>query len=208
MPTGGGMAAGPYHSQSIESWFTHVPGLKVVYPSGPADAKGLLIAALADPNPVMYFEHKGLYRSKSEAVPLGYYALPLGQAACMATGEDLSIISYGLGVHWAMEAREALADRLSIEVIDLRSLIPWDRETVFASVRKTGKCLVLYEATTTGAFGAEIAAAVAETCFESLDGPVMRLGALDTPVPFHSKLEQQFMPKARLTERILDLAAY
>jgi 2-oxoisovalerate dehydrogenase E1 component len=208
MPTGGGTGAGPYHSQSNEAWFTQVPGLKVVYPSSPADAKGLLIAALADPNPVMYFEHKFMYRNKIGAVPEGYYTLPLGEAACVGKGEDISVITYGMGVHWAMEAREELANQVSLEVIDLRTLIPWDTKTVFESVRKTGKCFVLCEATTTGSFGAEIAAAVAEACFEALDGPVIRLGALDTPVPFHPKLEQLFMPKSRLVERLLHLAAY
>ncbi len=208
MPTGGGMGAGPFHSQSTESWFTHVPGLKVVYPSNPADAKGLLIAAIADPNPVMYFEHKLMYRSQTGEVPEGFYAVPIGEAACVGEGDEVSIITYGMGVHWALEARETLGDKISIEIIDLRSLLPWDKKTVFESVEKTGKCIVLYEDTQTGAFGAEIAAAIGENCFEKLDGPVIRIGSMDTPIPFHPALEQQFMAKARLEDKLLELAAY
>ncbi|MEL6593870.1 MAG: thiamine pyrophosphate-dependent enzyme, partial [Bacteroidota bacterium] len=171
MPTGGGMGAGPYHSQSNESWFTHVPGLKIVYPSNPMDAKGLLTTAILDPNPVLFFEHKGLYRSINGEVPTEYYNLPIGEAAVAQEGEELSIITYGMGVHWAKAVAEQMPDA-SIEIVDLRSLIPWDKERVFASVRKTGKCLVLYEDTYTGAFGAEIAASVSEACFTDLDGPV------------------------------------
>ncbi|WNJ21519.1 dehydrogenase E1 component subunit alpha/beta [Pontibacter sp. G13] len=206
MPSGGGMGAGPFHSQSTESWFTHTPGLKVVYPSTPEDAKGLLTAALADPNPVMYFEHKGLYRSETGTVPTGYYQTPIGKARTVRSGEDMTIITYGLGVRWATEAIESLdAD---VEIIDLRTLIPWDREAVFTSVRKTGKALVLYEDTQTGAFGAEVAASISEACFESLDGPVMRLGSLDTPVPFHPELEKRFLANDRLKDRLEELLAY
>lgn len=206
MPTGGGMGAGPFHSQSNESWFTHVPGLKIVYPATPEDAKGLLTTALLDPNPVLYFEHKGLYRSLSGPVPEAYYNLPLGKARVAQAGSDLSIITYGMGVHWALQAT---AERdAEVEIIDLRTLIPWDQEAVFASVRKTGKCLVLYEDTYTGAFGAEIAAAVSEHCFEKLDGPVVRVASLDTPVPFHPELEKQFMATARLQEKMAALLAY
>ncbi len=207
MPTGGGLGAGPFHSQSNESWFTHVPGLKVLYPSSPEDAKGLLTSAFLDPNPVLFFEHKFLYRSISAAVPEAYYNIPIGKAKIVREGEDLSIITYGLGVHWAMEAIQEMTN-VSIELVDLRSLIPWDREVVFASVRKSGKCLVLYEDTSTAAFGAEIAAAVSEHCFEFLDGPVKRLGSLDTPVPFHPKLEQQFLAKAKLMDTLEDLLGY
>ncbi len=208
MPTGGGMGAGPFHSQSTESWFTHVPGLKVVYPSNPADAKGLLISAIEDGNPIMYFEHKFLYRSISDEVPEGYYHTPIGEAVCVKEGQDITIVTYGAGVHWALETihNEHWEDR--IEVIDLRTLIPWDYPTVQASVKKTGKCMVLYEDTFTGAFGAEIAAHIAEHCFEYLDGPVMRVGSLDSPVPFHPALEQQFLPKNRLTEKLYQLLAY
>lgn len=205
MPTGAGAGAGPFHSQSNESWFTHVPGLKVVYPATPEDAKGLLLSAVMDPNPVMFFEHKLLYRSVSGAVPEGLYHTPIGKARIAKSGDALSVVTYGLGVHWAMKAAGRFPD---IEVIDLRSLLPWDQETVFASVRKTGKCLVLYEDTQTGAFGAEIAAVIGEQCFEWLDGPVRRLGSLDTPVPFNVELEKQFLANARLEETLSQLLDY
>ncbi|MFK7972363.1 MAG: thiamine pyrophosphate-dependent enzyme [Bacteroidia bacterium] len=204
MPTGGGTGAGPYHSQSIESWFTHVPGLKIVCPSTPEDAKGLLLSAILDPNPVMFFEHKFLYRSETGMVPEGNYQLPIGKARIARQGEGLTIITYGLAVRWAME----VAEQYDAEVIDLRSLVPWDREAVFASVKKTNKALVLYEATQTGGFGAEIAACIAEECFEMLDAPVRRLGSMDTPVPFHIELEKQFMAKSRLEEMLDDLSGY
>lgn len=207
MPTGAGTGAGPFHSQSNESWFTHTPGLKVVYPAFPEDAKGLLLAAIEDPNPVMYFEHKLLYRSVSGTVPEGYYHTPIGKAHIIREGTDLSLVSYGLGIHWALEAVKEL-DAASIEIIDLRTLLPWDQETVFASVQKTGKCLVLYEDTHTGAFGAEIAASVGEACFKYLDGPVVRVASLDTPVPFNAELEKVFLGKHRLLDKIRDLLAF
>jgi 2-oxoisovalerate dehydrogenase E1 component len=206
MPTGAGTGAGPFHSQSNEAWFAHTPGLKVLYPATPEDAKGLLISAFDDPNPVIFFEHKLLYRSVSGPVPEGYYHTPIGQARIARAGSELTVVTYGLGVHWALEAAEA--GGYDLEVVDLRSLLPWDRETVFASVRKTGKCLVLYEDTYTGAFGAELAAEIGEQCFEWLDGPVSRLGSLDTPIPFHPDLERQFLASARLRERIEALLAY
>ena len=206
MPTGGGMGAGPFHSQSSEAWFTHVPGLKVVMPSNPQDGKGLLLSALDDPNPVLYFEHKGLYRSINGPVPKGYYHCPIGKARTVLEGEDLSIITYGMGVIWAEEVAKTVD--ASIEIIDLRSLVPWDEEAVYASVRKTGKCMVLYEATYTSGFGAEVAASIAENCFEHLDGPVARIASLDTPVPFHPDLEKQFMGKSRLEEGIQKLLEY
>jgi 2-oxoisovalerate dehydrogenase E1 component len=206
MPTGAGVGAGPFHSQSNESWFTHVPGLKVVYPATPTDAKGLLTTALLDPNPVLYFEHKALYRSLAEAVPAGYFNLPIGKARLARQGEDLSIITYGMGVHWAISACEELG--IAADIVDLRTLIPWDQEAVFASVRKTGKCIVLYEDTHTGAFGAEIAAAIGENCFEYLDGPVVRVASLDTPVPFHPDLEKQFLGSFRLQEKMAELMEY
>ena len=208
MPTGGSTGAGPYHSQSIEAWFTHTPGLKVVYPSDPHTAKGLLISAIQDPNPVMYFEHKALYRKGAEPVPEEYYALPIGKARIIQAGEELSIITYGLGVHWAQELCAEMGYQQEIEIVDLQSLLPWDRDSVFQSVRKTGKCLVLYEATYTGAFGAEIAAEVSQYCFESLDGPVCRVGSLDTPVPFQPKLEQQFLASAKLADEVAKLLSY
>lgn len=207
MPAGGGMGAGPFHSQTSEAWFTHTPGLKVVYPASPADAKGLLLAALDDPNPVVFFEHKYLYRSLSEEVPEGHYHIPIGSANIVRSGEDLTIITYGLGVIWAQEVCQEIED-IDAEIVDLRSLIPWDRETVMASVQRTGKCIVLYEANQTGGFGGEIAAEIGQHCFEYLDGPVMRLGSLDTPIPFQPALEKQFQAKARLKEALIELAGY
>lgn len=207
MPTGAGSAAGPFHSQSNEGWFAKVPGLKLVYPSNPYDAKGLLTTSILDPNPVIFFEHKGLYRSISAPVPEAYYNLPIGKAATVREGEDLTIVSYGWGVHWAQAVADANPDA-SIEIIDLRSLIPWDKEAVAASVRKTGKCLVVHEDTITLGIGAEIAAYVAEHLFEHLDGPVKRVASLDTPVPFNKNLEDSFLGNARLGEAVADLLAY
>lgn len=206
MPTGGGLGAGPFHSQSIEGWFTHVPGLKVVYPAFPQDAKGLLTAALEDPNPVLYFEHKALYRSLSGPVSEEWFTTEIGKARVVVQGESLSIITYGMGVHWALELQETYPGE--IEVVDLRSLQPWDREAVFSSVEKTGKCLVLCEATYTGSFAAEIAAEVSEYCFECLDAPVARVASLDTPIPFHPELEKVFLPKNRLAKKVEELLAY
>ncbi len=182
-------------------------GLKVVYPSTPFDAKGLLTTSLAEPNPVLFFEHKGLYRSIRGMVPENYYTLPLGVASVAHAGTRLSVITYGLGVHWSLALATARPE-LGMEIIDLRTLLPWDQETVFRSVRKTGRCLVLHEDTLTGGFGGEIAAAIAESCFASLDAPVMRLGALDTPVPFNRALEEQFLPKGRLEGKVDELLAY
>lgn len=207
MPTGAGVAAGPFHSQSNEAWFFHTPGLKVVYPAFPQDAKGLLTTSLKEPNPVLFFEHKYLYRRVTGPVPEAYYELPLGKAAVVAPGTDLSVVTYGSGVHWALEARERFPE-VEAEIIDLRTLLPWDREAVFASVRKTSKVLFLQEDTRTGGIGAEIVAEIAEQCFEVLDGPVKRVGALDTPVPFNPALEEQFLPKERFFRALQELAAY
>lgn len=204
MPTGGGVAAGPFHSQSSEAWFFHVPGLKIVFPATPYDAKGLLLAAFEDPNPVLFFEHKKLYRSLSGDVPDEYYALPIGEARVARAGEDATIITYGIGVHWAEEAAARYGDG-AVEIIDLRSLLPWDKAAVKRSVGKTGKCLILHEATLTGGVGAEIAAFVAEECFERLDAPVMRAAALDTPVPFNAGLENQFFPLVALESKLNEL---
>jgi 2-oxoisovalerate dehydrogenase E1 component len=207
MPTGAGVQAGPFHSQSNEAWFTHVPGLKVVYPAFPADAKGLLITAFEDPNPVMFFEHKALYRSLKAEVPKGYYSIPFGEAARVREGAELSIVTYGMGVHWAI----ALADKMpetSIEIIDLRTLVPFDRATVFQSARKTGRVIVLHEDTLFGGIGAEIAALISEHCFEDLDAPVMRCASLDTPVPFSGSLEAQFLANSRLEKTVEDLLSY
>jgi 2-oxoisovalerate dehydrogenase E1 component len=197
MPTGAGVGAGPFHSQSNEAWFFHVPGLKIVYPSTPSDAKGLLTAAISDPNPVMFFEHKMLYRmvELEEAVYTDYYELEIGKARKVRNGNDVSIITYGAGVHWAVKHVNSIG--IDADIIDLRSLLPWDKEAVEASVKKTGKVIVLHEDTLTGGIGAEIAAYIAEHCFKYLDAPVIRTGSLDTPVPFNMKLEQNFLPVER-----------
>jgi len=207
MPTGAGVAAGPFHSQSNEAWFFHTPGLKVVYPSSPADAKGLLAAAVEDPNPVIFFEHKALYRSVSEEVPTDYYTLPIGKAKLVQEGEDISIITYGMGVHWA---KKIMADfpEYSADIVDLRTLLPWDKEAVEASVKKTGKAIVIHEDCLTGGIGGEISAWISEHCFEHLDGPVMREGSLDTPVPFAPQLEKNFLPEERIREKVQSLLEY
>lgn len=207
MPTGAGVAAGPFHSQSNEAWFFHTPGLKIVYPSSPYDAKGLLTAAFEDPNPVMYFEHKALYRAITEEIPDDFYTVELGKARLVTTGDDLTIVTYGMGVLWAKEIMAAMP-QYSADIVDLRTLLPWDKDTVMASVRKTNKVLVCHEDCLTGGIAGEIAAWIAEHAFEYLDAPVMREGALDTPVPFSPSLEQQFLPKARIREKIEKLLAY
>jgi 2-oxoisovalerate dehydrogenase E1 component len=207
MPTGAGVNAGPFHSQSNEAWFMHTPGLKVVYPSTPYDAKGLLLAAFEDPNPVMFFEHKKLYRSIREEIPVDYYTLPLGKAEKIVEGNNITIITYGFGVVWTSEIIETIP-QISIELIDLRTLMPWDKEMVSASVKKTGKVIIFHEATITSGIGAEISAYIAENLFEYLDGPVIRVGSLDTPVPFINNLEENFLPPRRFKEKLLNLAAY
>jgi 2-oxoisovalerate dehydrogenase E1 component len=207
MPTGAGVGAGPFHSQSNEAWFTHVPGLKVVYPSCPADAKGLLIASLNDPNPILFFEHKALYRSVSGMVPETYYEMEIGKANRVLSGTDVSVITYGAGVHWAQEYAAQHPD-CSLDILDLRSLVPLDYEAIADSVKRTGRVLVLHEDTLTGGFGGEIAAWIAEHCFSYLDAPVMRCASLDTPVPFSTVLEQQFLAKSRLEETIAKLVSF
>jgi 2-oxoisovalerate dehydrogenase E1 component len=207
MPTGAGVGAGPFHSQSNEAWFTHVPGLKVVYPSTPADAKGLLIASLNDPNPVLFFEHKALYRSVSGRVPEAYYEVEIGKAHRVLSGKDISIITYGAGVLWAHEYAMQHSE-CSVDLLDLRSLLPLDYEAIAESVQRTGRVLVLHEDTLTGGIGGEIAAWIAEHCFMHLDAPIMRCASLDTPVPFSPVLEQQFLAKARLEETIKKLLAF
>ena len=207
MPCGAGVGAGPFHSQTNEAWFTKVPGLKVVYPAFPDDAKGLLAAAINDPNPVLFFEHKALYRSVYGDVPEGYYTLPLGEAAVLKEGETLSIITYGAGVHWVLEALEEM-NLSEVDLIDLRSLCPLDMERVFQSVRKTGKVLLLQEDTLFGGVMADIAAQIGEHCFEFLDAPVKRIGSLEIPVPFARSLESGFLPKERLREGLKALLAY
>ena len=207
MPTGGGVGAGPFHSQSNEAWFAHTPGLKIVYPSTPADAKGLLIAAINDPNPVMYFEHKALYRSVSGPVTQDYYETEIGKARQVQTGDDISIITYGAGVHWAEDYAMEHTD-ISIDILDLRTLLPLDYDAIAASVKRTGKVLLLHEDTLAGGIGGEIAAWIAENCFQYLDAPVMRCASLDTPVPFNIELEKNFLAKARLDEHIQKLINY
>ncbi|MEO5682847.1 MAG: dehydrogenase E1 component subunit alpha/beta [Chitinophagaceae bacterium] len=207
MPTGGGMGAGPFHSQSNEAWFVHTPGLKVVYPSNPADAKGLLIAAINDPNPVLYFEHKGLYRSVSGPVPEVYYETEIGKARLVQAGDDMSIITYGAGVHWAMDYAAKL-QALSIEIVDLRTLLPLDYNAIKATVKNTGRVLLLHEDSLTGGIGAEISAWIQENCFSWLDAPVLRCASLDTPIPFNTELEKNFMASARLHEMVQQLMGY
>lgn len=207
MPTGAGVGAGPFHSQSNEAWFTHTPGLKVVFPSTPIDAKGLLIAAINDPNPVMYFEHKALYRSVSGPVPEEYYEIEIGKARHVRDGDEISIITYGAGVHWA-EDYAAEHPEISIDILDLRTLAPLDYFAIREAVQRTGRVLILHEDTLIGGIGGEIAAWIAENCFGILDAPVMRCASLDTPIPFSIELEQNFLAKARLDETIQKLMSY
>ena len=201
MPTGGNVGAGPFHSQSTEAWFFHVPGLKIVYPSSPADAKGLLIRAFEDPNPILFFEHKYLYRSLAGSVPEQPYTLELGKAKVTLVGTELTIITYGLGVQWAEKAAENAPEH-SIEIIDLRTLLPWDEACVMESVRKTNRALVLHEDTMTGGIGAEIAAKIQSECWHDLDAPVARVAGLDTAFPFAGNLETQFLANERLADAI------
>ena len=207
MPTGAGVAAGPFHSQSTEAWFTHTPGLKVVYPAFPEDAKGLLLTAFEDPNPVLFFEHKALYRSITADVPDDYYTIPFGKAKLIREGATISIITYGLGVHWAMEVLDQHPE-IQADLLDLRTLLPFDKDAVIASVNKTGKAIVLHEDTLTGGFGGELAALISECCFEQLDAPVMRVASLDTPVPMNADLEKNFLPKERFEKQLLALLKY
>jgi 2-oxoisovalerate dehydrogenase E1 component len=207
MPTGAGVGAGPFHSQSNEAWFTHVAGLKVVYPSGAYDAKGLLNAAIQDPNPVMYFEHKVLYRSQSEPVPDEYYEIEIGKAKTMSEGEDITVITYGAGVHWAMDYQRSHPE-VSMHIVDLRSLLPLDYEAIKEAVARTGKVLMLHEDNLTGGIGGEIAAWIAEHCFELLDAPVLRCASLDTPVPFNVVLEKNYLAESRLETSIQQLIQY
>ncbi|TAN15123.1 MAG: dehydrogenase [Chitinophagaceae bacterium] len=207
MPTGAGVNAGPFHSQSNEAWFVHTPGIKIVYPSTPFDAKGLLLAAIEDPDPVMYFEHKALYRSISGEVPDDYYTIEIGKAKNILDGEEICIITYGMGVHWALAYAKAHPD-VSINILDLRTLSPLDYEAIYQAVKMTGKVLVLHEDTLTGGIGGEIAARISEHCFELLDAPVMRCASLDTPVPFAKELEENFLAESRLGDLMSKLLSY
>ncbi|GAB2839839.1 alpha-ketoacid dehydrogenase subunit alpha/beta [Ferruginibacter profundus] len=207
MPAGGGVGAGPFHSQSNEAWFVHTPGLKVVYPSTPIDAKGLLIAAINDPNPVLYFEHKALYRSVSGDVPEEYYEVEIGKARTVQHGNDITIITYGAGVHWALDYAGKHSG-ISLEILDLRTLLPLDYDAIEEAVAATGKVLILHEDCLTGGIGGEVAAWIAENCFQYLDAPVMRCASLDTPVPFNLELEKNFMAYSRLDAMVQKLLGY
>lgn len=207
MPTGAGTAAGPFHSQSNEAWFFHTPGLKIVYPSNPYDAKGLLCAALEDPNPYLYFEHKALYRSIKDQIPDDYYTVEIGKANLVMEGNDLSIITYGMGVHWAKEILASMPE-VNADVLDLRTLLPWDKESVLETVKKTNRVLILHEDTLTGGIGGEIAAWISEHAFEHLDAPVKRVASLDTAIPFAATLENNFLPKGRIKSTIEELLKY
>lgn len=207
MPCGAGVGAGPFHSQSNEAWFTKTPGLKVLYPAFPKDAKGLLIAAVNDPNPVMFFEHKALYRSIYQEVPTDYYELPIGKAGVLKEGDDVTIVTFGAGVHWALDCLHEL-DTVSADLIDLRTLQPLDTATIYESVKKTGKVLILQEDSTFGSLSSEISALITENCFEHLDGPVRRVASLDTPIPFAKALEANYLPKERFKTVLKELLAY
>ena len=210
LPSGGGFSGGPFHSQNPESSFAHIPGLKIVCPATPEDAKGLLVAAIEDPNPVLFFEHKHLYRRIKAEVPDERYTTPIGKARLHQEGEDITVVTWGAMVYTAAEAAQELAKKdVSVEIVDLRTIMPWDKQAVLESVRKTSKLLVLHEDTRTGGFGAEIAASVGEEAFEHLDAPVRRLAAPDTPVPFSPPLEKAFIPQvADVVSALTDLADY
>ncbi len=206
MPTGAGTGAGPFHSQSNEAWFTHTSGLRVYYPSTPEDAKGLLLTAFENPNPVMFFEHKALYRKISGNVPTGYYTIPEGKARLHATGDQVSVITYGSGVHWALEQLEEMG--IQGDILDLRTLVPLDYDAIIETASKTGKVIILHEDTKFGGIGGEIASWIGEELFEKLDAPVCRIGSMDTPVPFAAQLEKQFLPVERFRKKLRELLDY
>ncbi len=206
MPCGAGVGAGPFHSQTNEAWFTKTPGLKVVYPAFPVDAKGLLAASIDDPNPVLFFEHKQLYRSVYQEVPDDYYTIPLGKAALLKEGEDVSIISYGAGVHWALSSMDKL--NVSADLIDLRTLQPLDEQCIYHSVKKTGKVIILQEDSLFGGVASDISALISEHCFEFLDAPVIRVASPEMPIPFAKNLEALYLPNKRFEEALIKLLAY
>lgn len=206
MPAGGGVAAGPFHSQTNEAWFTHVPGLKVYYPSNPTDAKDMLLAAIHDPNPVLFFEHKKLYRTIKEDVKLDNVILDVETARVVQEGADATIVTFGMGVHWALEETKNLD--YSVEIIDLRSIAPIDFDTIYESVKKTNRVIVLHEANMTGGIGGEISAWLSENAFEYLDAPIKRVASLDTPIPFNAELEKKYLASSRLKETIETLLNY
>ncbi len=207
MPCGAGVAAGPFHSQTNEAWFTHTPGLKVVFPAFPADAKGLLASAIEDENPVLFFEHKALYRSIRQEVPVAYYTIPLGKAALLSEGDQVTIITYGAGVHWALELLDEMQE-IKADLIDLRTLAPLDTEAIYSSVKKTGRALLLTEDSGFGNIMSDISALIMEKCFEFLDAPVTRVASMDTPIPFNAALEAQYLSRKRLKESLVKLLAY
>ncbi|TDT45378.1 2-oxoisovalerate dehydrogenase E1 component [Maribacter spongiicola] len=207
MPCGGGVSAGPFHSQTNEAWFTKTPGLKVVYPAFPYDAKGLLATAIEDPNPVLFFEHKGLYRSLYQDVPVDYYTLPLGKASLLKQGHQITIVTYGAGVHWALETLEKNTD-IHADLLDLRSLQPLDTKAIYESVQRTGKLIILQEDSLFGGIASDISAMVMENCFQYLDGPIKRVGSLETPIPFNTQLEEQYLAKSRFEAELKELLAY
>ncbi|MCK0189255.1 dehydrogenase E1 component subunit alpha/beta [Arenibacter sp. F20364] len=207
MPCGAGMGAGPFHSQTNEAWFTKTPGLKVVYPAFPYDAKGLLTTSINDPNPVLFFEHKGLYRNIYQDVPEDYYTIPFGKATQLREGEDITIVSYGLGVHWALETLNDNPE-IKADLLDLRTLQPMDMDAIYASVKKTGKLIILQEDSLFGGVASDISALVVENCFEYLDAPVKRVASLETPIPFAKNLENNYLPKERFARELLNLISY
>ena len=207
MPCGAGVAAGPFHSQTNEAWFTKTPGLKVIYPAFPEDAKGLLATAINDPNPILFFEHKALYRSIRQDVPTNYYTLPLGKASLLQKGSDITIITYGAGVHWALETLENNLD-ISADLIDLRSLQPLDKDAIITSVKKTNKAIILQEDSMFGGIASDLSAMLMEECFEYLDAPVKRVASLETPIPFDTELEKQYLSKGRFEAELKGLLVY
>ncbi|WP_028871353.1 alpha-ketoacid dehydrogenase subunit alpha/beta [Psychroserpens burtonensis] len=207
MPCGGGVAAGPFHSQTNEAWFTKTPGLKVLYPAFPYDAKGLLATAIEDPNPVLFFEHKALYRRIRQQVPINYFTIPLGKAALLKEGNDVTIITYGAGVHWALETLDNNPD-ISADLIDLRSLQPLDKDAIFESVKKTSRAIILQEDSLFGGIASDISSLIMEHCFEQLDAPVKRVASMETPIPFIEQLEEQYMAKGSFEEALKQLLAY
>lgn len=207
MPCGAGVGAGPFHSQTNEAWFTHTPGLKVVYPAFPFDAKGLLAQAIEDPNPVLFFEHKALYRSIRQEVPTQYYTLALGKAAVLQQGDQVTIVTYGMGVHWALKTLESDTS-IKADLIDLRTLSPLDTETIYASVKKTGKVIILQEDSMFGGIASDISALISEHCFEDLDAPIKRVAGLETPIPFAADLEREYLANDRFDAALKELIAY
>ena len=206
MPCCAGVGAGPFHSQTKEAWFTKTPGLKVVYPAFPKDAKGLLCASIEDPNPVLFFEHKQLYRSVYQEVPDDYYTIPLGKAAKLKEGNEVTVISYGAGVHWALSTVDKL--KVAADLIDLRTLQPLDMQCIYDSVRKTGKVIILHEDSLFGGIASDISASIVENCFEQLDAPITRVASPEIPIPFAKNLEAIYLPNDRFEKALIKLLEY